>query len=198
VTPKAKIREPKPVREMPGSGMERRFRNGRIELVRGDITTLNVDAIVNAANSTLAHGAGVAGAIVRKGGQSIQDESDAWVCSRGPVPPGSAAITSGGTLSARYVIHAVGPRMGEGEEDAKLRSAAQESLRLAKKHNLTSIAFPAISTGVFGFPIDRCARIMLTAAMEHLRSEPGLRRIVFCLFDEHARGIFQDTLIKLP
>ncbi|HEX9934838.1 MAG TPA: macro domain-containing protein, partial [bacterium] len=114
--------------------MKRRFGKTTVELVEGDITELQVDAIVNAANPQLAHGGGVAGAIVRKGGVIIQQESDIWVRARGPVPVGWAAITSAGSLAARYVIHAVGPRMGEGNEDEKLKRATIASLETADRH----------------------------------------------------------------
>jgi len=151
-----------------------------ILLKRGDITEENTDAIVNAANSHLLHGGGVAGAIVRKGGKVIQQESDRI----GHVPVGSAALTSAGTLKARYVIHAVGPRMGEGDEDTKLRSATSSSLLLADKEGIQSIAFPAISTGIFGYPIDRCAKIMLSAVQDYCSETTSIQEIRFCLFDE--------------
>jgi O-acetyl-ADP-ribose deacetylase len=128
-----------------------------IRVISGDLTEAPVDAIVNAANSHLSHGGGVAGAIVRKGGHVIQEESDRI----GFVPVGQCATTTGGNLNARYVIHAVGPRWGEGDEDAKLRSAVATTLRTAAEKGFRSIAMPAISAGIFGFPKDRCARIMI-------------------------------------
>ncbi|MDZ7296341.1 MAG: macro domain-containing protein, partial [candidate division KSB1 bacterium] len=134
--------------------MKATIHNTTIELVQGDITEMDTDAIVNAANERLAHGGGVAGAIVRKGGPVIQEESNAWVRAHGRVPTGGAAITSGGSLKARFVIHAVGPVMGSGNEGEKIRQATLASLRLAEEHNLASIAFPAISTGIFGCPMD--------------------------------------------
>ena len=151
-----------------------------ILLKRGDITEEDTDAIVNAANSHLLHGGGVAGAIVRKGGKVIQEESDRI----GHVPVGSVALTSAGTLKARYVIHAVGPRMGEGDEDAKLRNATSSSLLLADKEGIQSIAFPAISTGIFGYPIDRCAKIMLSTVQDYCSKTTSIQEIRFCLFDE--------------
>lgn len=163
-----------------------------VELVKGDITELDTDAIVNAANSRLQHGAGVAGAIVRKGGHSIQRESDKL----GFCPVGNAVITTAGKLRAKYVIHAVGPVNGEGNEDAKLKSATLSALKLAGRHNLKSIAFPAISTGAFGFPKERCAEIMLGAVAEHAR-ESTLERIVFCLYDDETARIFSDALKKI-
>jgi len=177
--------------------MTRQVGNTTIELVRGDITEMDTDAIVNAANEQLAHGGGVAGAIVRKGGEIIQQESRAWVRAHGPVPTGSAAITSGGMLKARYVIHAVGPVMGTGDESRKLRDATLASLRLADAHGLTSISFPAISTGIFGCPLDVCAKAMLGAVRDYLSAPTGLRRIVFCLWDEKALTTFSAQLAAL-
>jgi len=162
-----------------------------LELVKGDITELDVDAIVNAANSSLKMGGGVAGAILRKGGSSIQKECDRI----GYCPVGGAVITGAGRLKARYVIHAVGPRMGEGQEDRKLEDATINSLRLAETKRLTSLAFPAISTGIFGFPKDRCADIMLRTTIRHLsEGKTGLRRVVFCLFDDETYKLFEAKL----
>jgi len=130
----------------------RLYNDKTIRLVKGDITERNVDTIVNAANSHLKHGAGVAGAIVRKGGSIIQQESDKI----GYVQVGSAVITTSGKLPCNAVIHTVGPRMGEGNEDSKLRKAVQSSLKLASDQGFKSISMPAISSGIFGFPKDRC------------------------------------------
>ncbi len=161
-----------------------------LELLDGDITEMDTDAIVNAANSMLVLGGGVAGAIRRKGGMAIQME-----CLKiGRTPVGGAAITTGGKLKAKHVIHAVGPRMGEGDEDNKLRNATLNSLKLADKHNLRSIAFPAISTGIFGFPIDRCAEIMLRTTIEYLKGQTGLKRVVFCLFGSDSYTVFENQL----
>lgn len=151
---------------------------------------METGAIVNAANSYLKHGGGVAGAIVRKGGRIIQEESDKI----GFCPVGQAVITSGGKLKARYVIHAVGPRMGEGNEDEKLRNAVLNSLKLAERYSLKSIAFPAISTGAFGFPVDRAAKIMLKAAINYLSGETQLEKVVFCLFGRENFEIFEREL----
>ena len=178
--------------------MERQFGKTMVELVQGDITEMATDAIVNAANSRLKHGGGVAGAIVRKGGTTIQEESDVWVKAwGGDVNVGSVAITSGGKLPARYVIHAVGPRMGEGDEDAKLKKATLSSLKMADQRNLKSIAFPAISTGIFGYPIDRCAEVMLTTVVEYAEGKTGLERIVFCLFGQDAYKVFEEMFSGL-
>lgn len=164
-----------------------------IEIIRADITSVNVDAIVNAANSQLQHGAGVAGAIAREGGPEIQRESDAI----GHVPVGQAVVTRGGNLLARYVIHAVGPRMGEGDEDAKLRSATISSLERAEELKIDSLALPAISTGIFGYPVDRCARVMLTAVRDFEPRARSLKRIVFCLFGQPAYDTFQKAMQEL-
>jgi O-acetyl-ADP-ribose deacetylase (regulator of RNase III) len=166
----------------------------QIQLVQGDLTELQVDAIVNAANAQLILGAGVAGAIRTKGGPSIQEE-----CGRiGGTTVGQAVITGGGHLMARYVVHAVGPRYGEGDEDEKLRQATLNSLHRATEKALTSIAFPAISTGIFGFPKDRCARIMLSTVRDYLSNETTtLERIIFCLWSAEDLAIFQQTLQAL-
>jgi O-acetyl-ADP-ribose deacetylase len=164
--------------------------NSVLELRDGDITEMDTDAIVNAANSMLILGGGVAGAIRRKGGMTIQME-----CLKiGRTQVGGAAITTGGKLKAKYVIHAVGPRWGEGEEDNKLKNATLNSLKLADKHNLKSIAFPAISAGIFGFPINRCAEIMLRITIEYLKGQTGLKRVVFCLFGKESYGVFENQL----
>ena len=171
--------------------IERKVGQGTIRLVSADLTERDADAIVNAANSRLQHGGGVAGAIVRKGGRSIQDESDAI----GFVPVGSAALTGAGTLKARYVIHAVGPRMGEGDEDRKLASAMQSVLRLASDRKLRTISVPAISAGIFGFPRDRCARILVAEAAAFLRSGPAAPEVVeFCIVDDEAYGYFRREI----
>ncbi len=169
--------------------------NGRvIRIVQGDITERKVDAIVNAANSHLQHGGGVAGAIVRKGGQIIQEESNRI----GFVSVGRAAITSAGKLPAKFVIHAVGPRMGEGDEDNKLKDAILNSLKLASGKALKSISIPAISSGIFGFPKDRCAVILVNQAVEYIKNNPdtSLEIIEFCLFDEQTAGYFENELKK--
>ncbi len=161
-----------------------------LELLEGDITELEVDAVVNAANEDLVLGSGVAGAILEKGGDSIQRE-----CSRiGGTPVGTAVMTGAGNLLAKRVIHAVGPRMGEGDEDRKLSSAVRSSLALADRHRLKSIALPAISTGVFGFPVDRCARILLTEVHRYLQGGTKLERVVVCLSGEENFGNFKKEL----
>ncbi len=172
------------------SNMDVKIGNRTLELVEGDITEMDTDAIVNAANAQLVLGGGVAGAIRRKGGPRIQEECDRI----GGTSVGGAVITTGGDLKARHVIHAVGPRMGEGNEDEKLRNATLNSLKVADEHGLKSIAFPAVSTGIFGFPIGRCAEIMLGAAVEHLRGKTGIERVVFCLFGWDSYEVFVQQL----
>ena len=165
-----------------------------IELVKGDITDLALDAIVNAANSHLVLGSGVAGAIARKGGPAIQDECDRI----GHCDVGKAVITGGGRLPARHVIHAVGPMLGEGHEREKLAGATRSSLEVAAARGLTSMALPAISTGVFGYPLDDCAAVMLGTIIDFTSGQPApLKRIVLCLYDERAYRIFAETLRRL-
>lgn len=170
--------------------MKATLTHGSIELIHGDITDLATDAIVNAANAQLVLGGGVAGAIRKKGGPSIQEE-----CKRiGGTFVGGAVITGAGRLKAHYVIHAVGPRQGEGNEDEKLLNATRNSLKVALDNDLKSIAFPALSTGIFGFPVERCARLMLRTCIHHLQGQPALELIVFSLFDTASFTVFQQEL----
>jgi len=168
--------------------MKIEIKESYFELVEGDITDLEVDAIVNAANSQLKLGGGVAGAIRRKGGEIIQDECDEV----GHCPVGDARITSGGALKAEYVIHAVGPVYGEGEEDEKLRNATLNSLKLAEQYKIRSLAFPAISTGIFGYPRERCADIMLSTTIAHLKGDTSLKQVIICLYDPLTFDIFKQ------
>jgi O-acetyl-ADP-ribose deacetylase (regulator of RNase III) len=169
-----------------------------LELVEGDITEMDVDAIVNAANERLAHGGGVAGVISRKGGPAIQRESDAWMRTRGRVVTGSAAITSGGRLKARRVIHAVGPVYDGTPRSAELlASAVRAALQMADDHDLKSVALPAISTGIFGYPMEEAARVMLQAAIGYLEGATGLERVVFCLYGRTAFDIFAQELAAM-
>jgi O-acetyl-ADP-ribose deacetylase len=162
----------------------------QLELVEGDITDLEVDAIVNPANDRLQLGTGVAGAIRLKGGPSIQEE-----CNRiGGTPVGTAVMTGAGHLKARRVIHAVGPQMGEGDEDKKLAAAVRAALALADRRGMKSIALPAISTGNFGFPIDRAARIMLTEIHRFLQGGTKLERVVVALYGDETFGVFKREL----
>jgi O-acetyl-ADP-ribose deacetylase (regulator of RNase III) len=163
-----------------------------LEAVRGDLTRFPADAIVNAANSALQHGGGVAGAIVRAGGPSIQRESDRI----GHCETGSAVVTGAGSLPARWVIHAVGPvwRGGHQGEEALLESAVIAALTRAEELGAGTVALPAISTGIYGFPLDRAARISAKAAGRFARSARSVRRIVFVLFDERARETFEREI----
>jgi O-acetyl-ADP-ribose deacetylase (regulator of RNase III) len=164
--------------------------NRVLELAKGDITEMQTDAIVNAANAQLVLGGGVAGAIRKKGGPKIQEE-----CNKiGGTFVGGAVITSGGNLKAKFVIHAVGPRMGEGNEDEKLKNATLNSLKVADENQLKSISFPAISTGIFGFPIQRCAEIMLKTTIDYLKAQTNLERVVFCLFGQDSYKVFESRL----
>ncbi len=167
----------------------------RVELVQGDITQQEVDAIVNAANNMLQHGGGLAAAIVRAGGPEIQAESNQVA----PVATGGAKATGAGRLPQRYVIHAVGPRWGEGDEDRKLASALRSALEVADQLGVRSVSVPAISTGIFGFPLERAASILLREAARYVDTHPetGLREIRFCLWGEQTARLFADTLRHL-
>jgi len=167
--------------------------NKKLKLVEGNIVFLDVEAVVNAANSSLILGGGVAGAIRSHGGPSIQEE-----CNKiGPIQVGEAALTNAGNLKAKYVIHAAGPVSGEGGEEEKLRNATLNSLKIAEERKIKDIAFPAISTGIFGFPIRRCSEIMLEATMEFLEKHEYPQEIIFCLYGQEAYSVFEKTLEKL-
>ena len=167
-----------------------RMNDTLLELLEGDITELQVDAIVNPANEDLQLGGGVAGAVREKGGASIQDECDRI----GGTPVGTAVMTGAGTLKAKQVIHAVGPRMGEGDEDRKLAAAVRAALALADRNGQRTIAIPAISTGVFGYPVDRCARILLTEVHRYLQGGTKLERVVVCLHGKQKYQTFRNEL----
>ena len=160
--------------------------NQTIQIVQGDITIEEVDAIVNAANEYLQHGGGVARTISKPGGPAIQEESDAWVREHGRVHHANPAWTSGGHLPAKYVIHAVGPVWGDGDEDNKLQAAVTGSLRVADELKCSSIALPAISTGIYGFPKDRAAGIIFSTIENFLKanSPSGLKTIKLVLYDQ--------------
>jgi O-acetyl-ADP-ribose deacetylase (regulator of RNase III) len=165
----------------------------KIAVVQGDLTEMDVDAIVNAANSDLQLGGGVAGAIRRKGGETIQRECDAI----GSIPIGGAAITSGGKLRARCVIHAASMQLGGTTTARALRSATAHSLRIAAEKGLRSIAFPAVGTGIAGFSVAECAQIMLHEAVEHLKGPTSLEKICFVLFDAPALAEFEKAWVEL-
>lgn len=172
---------------------------GCIQIVQGDLTEENVDAIVNAANAYLQHGGGVAGAILRRGGSEIQAESNAWVQKHGPVTHALPAYTGAGHLPCGIVIHAVGPVWGEGDEDQKLAKAVSSSLALAERLDVRSIALPAISTGIFGFPKERAARIILKTVREFLANPGGshLELVRLTLFDQPTLDAFLQVWTSL-
>lgn len=161
----------------------------RIVIQQGDLTDMNTDAIVNAANNDLKLGGGVAGAIRRKGGEEIQRECDAI----GSIPLGYAAITGGGKLKARHVIHAASMQLGGRTTAATLRQSVEYSLRIACEHGLKTIALPAVGTGIAGFPMEECAAILLEEAVRHLKAQTSIEKIYFVLFDPAACEVFNQT-----
>jgi O-acetyl-ADP-ribose deacetylase (regulator of RNase III) len=163
------------------------FPADKIVLSTGDLTESPVDAIVNAANNDLQLGGGVAGAIRRKGGPAIQDECNAI----GSIPVGGAAITGAGNLPAKFVIHAASMSLGGNTTALALRASTAHSLRIAAERNLRTIAFPAVGTGIAGFPLRECAEIMLDEAVRHLSGPTPLEKIHFVLFDHAALGVFR-------
>ena len=166
-----------------------------LELVEGDITRQDTEAIVNAANSSLLGGGGVDGAIHRAGGPEILEE-----CKKiGGCPTGEARITTGGRLKARWVIHTVGPvyRDGKHREPELLANAYRNSLRLASEKGIKTLAFPSISTGAYGYPVAEAARIALTTAMEYLRGHPEIRLVRFVLFGQTAYKTYGEVLAEL-
>ncbi len=175
--------------------MEAKINETLIALARGDITRESTDAIVNAANEGLTGGAGVDGAIHRAGGPAIMEQTRKI----GGCPTGEAVITTGGNLKARYVIHAVGPvyRGGTKNEAVLLRSAYRESLKIALRKNLQSISFPAISTGVYGYPIDEAAHLALAECIDFARKNTGIKVIRHILFDSRVYKIFTEEFKKL-
>jgi len=176
--------------------MERLVRNTRLVLVEGDITRQEVDAIVNAANSSLRGGGGVDGAIHRAGGPQILDECRAIVARQGACPPGRAVVTAAGRLKPRHIIHAVGPvwHGGDRGEDDCLRSAYLESLRQAVSVGARTLAFPSISTGAYGFPIDRAARIAIEAVRERVREGDPFDEVRFVAFSRADYLVYQRLL----
>ena len=165
----------------------------KIELRQGDLTEADVDAIVNAANNELMLGGGVAGAIRIKGGPAIQQECDKI----GTIALGEAAITGAGLLRARHVIHAASMRLGEPTSEANLRAATRNSLMRANENALKTIAFPAIGTGIAGFPIERCAQVMLEEVREHLSGKTTLERVEFVLYDRRSLEIFERAFAEM-
>ena len=169
---------------------------GTIELFEGDITTLDVDAIVNAANEALAPGGGVCGAIHRAAGPGLATDCAANVHEHGACATGNARLTGGHNLAARYVIHAVGPvwRSGACGEPELLASCYRAALDLAEAHGAASIAFPAISTGIFGYPLDAATRVAVDTVRAELPSHPGVRRVVFCTFGADVTAAYRAAL----
>jgi O-acetyl-ADP-ribose deacetylase (regulator of RNase III) len=167
----------------------------RIQVIEGDITQLKVDAIVNAANSTLLGGGGVDGAIHRAAGPQLLEECRTL----GGCPTGQAKITRGYRLPARHVIHTVGPiwRDGRHGEDELLASCYRNSLALAEQHGLKSIAFPAISTGAYGFPLERATRIAVTEVKHFLENHPEFERVIFACFGSRALAYYQSALREI-
>jgi O-acetyl-ADP-ribose deacetylase (regulator of RNase III) len=178
--------------------MNNKIGNTLIELIKGDITLLDVEAIVNPANNYLIHGGGLAAAIVKRGGMIIQQESKKI----GNVPTGGAVITSGGHLKAKHVIHAVGPRYKDGKsgEPEKLESAVKSGLHIAEQKKLKSVAFPAISSGIFGYPLDECAKVITDAIIDFFKnkekekSDSTLEKVVLCLFDDESYKEFEKQM----
>ena len=173
------------------------LKNNRVlKLVEGDITERNVDAIVNPANSYLQHGGGVAGAIVRKGGNTIQEESNKI----GFVKVGSSVITSSGLLSCKAIVHTGGPRMGEGNEDQKLSKAINSCLEVGLQKGFKSISIPAISSGIFGFPKDRCAKILVNETISFLKNleklSTDIKLVEFCILGKDTVQAFQYEFKK--
>ncbi len=172
----------------------------RLELVQGDITKQEVDAIVNAANTGLRGGGGVDGAIHRAGGPEIMAECDRIRAERGGCPTGTAVITTAGRLPARRVIHTAGPRWRGGNhgEPELLASCYKSCLDLAREHGLRTIAFPSISTGVYGYPVDQAARVALTTVRRYLQEHPDAFDLVrFVLFSEHDLRTYQEALAEI-
>jgi O-acetyl-ADP-ribose deacetylase (regulator of RNase III) len=168
----------------------------KISIIRGDITTQATDAIVNAANSTLMGGGGVDGAIHHAGGPAILEECKQIVARQGRLPAGQAVITTAGNMKAKHVIHTVGPIWhggGQGEPDL-LAGAYRESLKLAAENNLSSISFPSISTGAYGYPVDKASRIALKTVVSFLSKTTSIKDVIFVLFDNRTLEAYNDTL----
>jgi putative ATPase len=173
----------------------KRIAGTNVAVVEGDVTRQPVEAVVNSANETLQHTDGVATAIVRTGGRVIQEESDTWIREHGPLKPGQAAVTTGGMLQASHVIHAVGPYLGDGDNDPALRSAVRSALDLAHSHGLRSAAFPAIATGLRGYPGRRATAIIVAAVSDWLEEHPNsLTEVRLVGFTDQLAELFAEAL----
>ena len=174
-----------------------KYKDVEIIIIKGDITEVEADAIVNAANKYLKHGGGVAAAIVRKGGEIIQKESNKIISEQGPLETGDAVATSAGNLKAKKVIHTVGPIYGEGNERDKLIKATYNCLKLADEYNFKSIAFPAISTGIYGVPPKLAADAMINAVLEYIdKYRKNIDKIIFVLYTQSIYKTYLNTLKK--
>lgn len=169
------------------------------ELVVGDLFAQDVDAIVNAANGELAHGGGVAGLIARRAGDELDEESRRYVRENGPVPTGRAVVTTAGELPFQGVIHAVGPRQGEGDERAKLESAVVEALNRADERGWRSVAMPAVSSGIFAVPLEVCAGAYVAGAVRHVeeRPETSVKEIRLCLLEGPLVELVRDEMERV-
>jgi O-acetyl-ADP-ribose deacetylase (regulator of RNase III) len=175
--------------------MKATIHQSTLEVIQGDITHQDTEAIGNAANSALAGGGGVDGAIHRAGGSSVMSELRAKY--KG-CPTGSAVITGGGNLKAKYVMHAVGPRYSGSPKDSELLSGAyQKSLELCTQNKISSIAFPSISTGIYGYPVEEASRIALKTVMDYLKDHPEIKLVRFVLFDSNTFDVYEEALKKL-
>ena len=172
----------------------------KLSITQGDITTMNTDAIVNAANSGLMGGGGVDGAIHRAGGPAILEECKKIVSKQGRLPTGQAVITTGGKMKTGHVIHTVGPiwRGGDQGEAGLLSSAYHQSLNLAAENNLSSIAFPSISTGVYGYPVGEASQIAIETVASFLENTTSIKEVVFVLFNAEAYDAYTSALAELP
>ena len=170
-----------------------------LHVVRGDITAMEVDAVVNAANERLAHGGGVAAALARAGGDEVQRESDAWVREHGPVEPGQAAVTTAGRMPARIVVHVVGPRYEEGQDNAGLLTqAVHAALDAAADADAASVALPAISAGIFGYPPGEATQVIADACAQWLGEGPrGVEDVALVAFDDRTGDLFDKAVRAL-
>jgi O-acetyl-ADP-ribose deacetylase (regulator of RNase III) len=166
-----------------------------VQLIKGDITLTDTDVVVNPANSQLKHGGGLAGLLAKKAGPDLQRESDSWVKVYGPVKHDSPAYTGAGELPFRYIIHAVGPIWGSGDEKLKLKAAVEGALKTANDLGVQSIALPAISTGIFGFPLQPAAKVIISSIKEYFEknSELGLKKVQVVLYDDQSASIFSEV-----